>query len=44
MEQKILGIMAGVDAAGSMCQAVEQGLVRKMIGASGRVLKEQIGS
>jgi methylmalonyl-CoA mutase N-terminal domain/subunit len=44
MEQKILGIMAGVDAAGGMYRAVEQGLPQKMIGDSARSFQEQIGS
>ncbi len=44
MEQKILAIMAGVDAAGGMYQAVERGLVQKMIGASARHFQEKIDS
>jgi len=42
MEQKILAVMAEVDAAGGMYQAVEQGLVQKMIGASARDFQEKI--
>ena len=44
MEQKILGIMAEVDGAGGMYQAVEQGLVQKRIGASARAFQEKIES
>ena len=44
MEQKILGVMAQVDAAGGMYAAVEQGLVQKMIGASARAFQEKIES
>jgi len=44
MEHKILGIMAQVEAAGGMYQAVEQGLVQKMIGASARAFQEKIES
>src|SRR5487761_2516115 len=44
MEQKILGVMAQVDAAGGIYAAVEQGLVQKMIGASARAFQERIDS
>lgn len=44
MEQKILGVMAQVEAAGGMYAAVEQGLVQKMIGASARAFQEKIES
>jgi len=44
MEQKILGVMAEVEAAGGMYTAVEQGLVQKMIGASARGFQEKIES
>jgi methylmalonyl-CoA mutase N-terminal domain/subunit len=44
MEQKILAVMAEVDAAGGMYHAVERGLVQKMIGESARSFQEQIGS
>src|SRR5450759_2189372 len=44
MEQKILGIMAQVEATGGMYAAVEQGLVQKMIGAAARLLQEKIES
>ena len=44
MEHKILDIMAKVDSAGGMYQAVERGLVQKMIGASARAFQEKIGS
>lgn len=44
MEQKILAIMAEVDAAGGMYRAVEQGLVQKRIGASARAFQEKIES
>ena len=42
MEQKILGIMAQLEEAGGMYQAVEQGLVQKMIGASARGFQERV--
>jgi methylmalonyl-CoA mutase N-terminal domain/subunit len=44
MEQKILGVMAQVEAAGGMYAAAEQGLVQKMIGASARGFQEKIES
>jgi len=44
MERKILDVMAQVEAAGGMYQAVEQGLVQKMIGASARGFQEKIES
>jgi len=44
MEQKILAVMAQVDAAGGMYRAVEQGLPQKMIGESARSFQERIGS
>ncbi len=44
MEQKILGVMEQVEAAGGMYAAVEGGLVQKMIGASARAFQERIES
>lgn len=44
MEQKILAVMAEIDAAGGMYQAVEQGLVQKMIGESAREFQHKIDS
>jgi pivalyl-CoA mutase large subunit len=44
MEQKILGIMAQVEAAGGMYAAVEHGLVQKTIGASARAFQEKVES
>jgi methylmalonyl-CoA mutase N-terminal domain/subunit len=44
MEQKILDVMAKVDAAGGMYQAVDQGMVQKMIGDSARDFQEKIDS
>jgi len=44
MEEKILGVMAQVEAAGGMYAAVEQGLPQKMIGASARSFQEQVDS
>ena len=44
MEQKILRIMGQIETAGGMYQAVEQGLVQKMIGASAKSFQEKIDS
>ena len=44
MEQKILGIMAEVEAAGGMYRAVEQGMVQKAIGASARSFQDKVES
>jgi len=44
MERKILAVMGQVDAAGGMYQAVEQGLVQKMIGESARDFQWKIDS
>ena len=42
MEQKIEAILAGIDAAGGMFRAVEQGLVQKRIGESARAFQARI--
>jgi len=44
MEEKILAVMAQVEAAGGMYAAVEQGLPQKMIGASARSFQEKVES
>jgi len=44
MEEKILAVMAEVDAAGGMFRAVESGLVQRMIGASAMRFQERIES
>ena len=44
MEQKILAVMAQVEAAGGMYAAVEQGLPQKLIGASAQHFQEKVES
>ena len=44
MEEKILAIMKNVDDAGGMYQAVESGLVQRMIGASALRFQQRVDS
>ncbi|MBM3554045.1 MAG: methylmalonyl-CoA mutase [Alphaproteobacteria bacterium] len=44
MEEKILAVIAKIDAAGGMYKAVEQGLVQRMIGESARRFQDEVES